>query len=469
MLLQEILRRTYPAYCKTHRLPVYLHQAVWALMSCRTAELGGHVEACPEGHVERIHYNSCKHRACPRCAFIQVQQWLSAKLALLLPCDYYHVIFTLPHALNPLWRWNVRRMTALLFAAMRATTLEFLHDPKYLGATPGMLAALHTWGQTLVLHPHLHCLITAGGVTSTGQWQEAKRSFLFPIRAVSVVFRGKFLAAIRRDLAAARLQLPPDLSEQQLQNLLNQLGRTKWNVHIRERYAHGRGVVTYLSRYLRGGPLAERRLLKASAQAVTFWYSDNTERDAQGRGTRKTLTLTAAEFLTRLLTHVPPPGLQGVRSFGLFATAARPALAACRAQLGAGEAPAAEPTAPLPQSDRPVLGRWLRPRTCPQCGRALIVRESFGPGALRAPLRRSAVPPKVKVLSPSGLRPYPATAVVCPRRAEQASRTELHSAKSPPVCLRRGATPARPPGPCLRQPAGPLAPLCNLHSSRSSD
>ena len=146
VLLQEVLRHIYPEYIKAHRLLGYLHQAVWALMACRTAELGGHVEACPEGHVERIHYNSCKHRACPRCAFLQVQQWLTAKLHLLLPCDYYHVIFTLPHALNPLWRWKVRRMTALLFTAMHDTTLEFLHDPKYLGATPGIRAALHTWG-----------------------------------------------------------------------------------------------------------------------------------------------------------------------------------------------------------------------------------------------------------------------------------------------------------------------------------
>jgi Putative transposase/Transposase zinc-binding domain len=389
VLLQEVLRRTYPDYSKTHRLPGYLHRAVWALMACRTAELGGHIEACPEGHVERIHYNSCKHRACPRCAFIQVQQWLTAKLALLLPCDYYHVIFTLPHDLNPLWRWNVRRMTALLFAAMRDTVSEFLHDEKYLGATPGILAALHTWGQTLVLHPHLHCLITAGGVTPAGQWRAAQRSFLFPIRAVSVVFRGKFLAAIRRDLEAKRLQLPPDLSEPKVHTLLNKLGRKKWNVHIRERYPHGRGVLTYVSRYLRGGPLAERRLLTADAKAVTFWYTDNQDPDAQGRGTRKPLTVTAAEFLTRLLTHVPPPGLQVVRSFGLFATSARPALAACRAQLGAGEQPAEEPAetlpAPLTPSTHPLPGHALRPRTCPQCGRALIVRETFGPGALRAP------------------------------------------------------------------------------------
>ena len=142
---------------------------------------------------------------------------------------------------------------------------------------------------------------------------------------------------------------------------------------------------TLLSRYLRGGPLAERRLLTASAEKVTFWYTDHTERDARGRGTRTPLTLPAAEFLTRLLTHVPPPGLQVVRSFGLFAPAARPALAARRAQLGAVAEPVVEPAEPPTQSDHPLPCRWLVPRTCPQCGRALLVRERFGPSALRSP------------------------------------------------------------------------------------
>jgi hypothetical protein len=206
---------------------------------------------------------------------------------------------------------------------------------------------------------------------------------------VSVVFRGKFLAAVRRDLAAGRLQLPPDLPEPQLHTLLNKLGRKKWNVHIRERYSHGRGVVRYLSRYLRGGPLAERRLLTANAEQVTFWYTDNQDLDTQGRGTRKTLPLSAEEFLSRLLTHVPPPGLQVVRSFGLFATSARPALATCRAQLGAGEEPAAAPAAaatdPNPQSAPPVPGCGLRPRTCPVCGRVLVLRETFGPSTSGLP------------------------------------------------------------------------------------
>jgi hypothetical protein len=155
----------------------------------------------------------------------------------------------------------------------------------------------------------------------------------------------------------------------------------------------GPGGVTYLRRSLRGGPLAERRLLRANTPEVTCWYTDNQDPEAQGRGTRKLLTLSAAECLPRLLTHVPPPGLQVVRSYGLFATRARLALATCRAQLGAVKAPAAELTAPLPPRARSGPGRWLRPRTCPPCGQPLLVREPFGPGALRSPpaeIRRAA-------------------------------------------------------------------------------
>jgi hypothetical protein len=304
-----------------------------------------------------------------------------------------------------------------------------------------------------VLHPHLHCLITAGGVTPEGQWREAKRSFLFPSRAVSVVFRGKVLAAVRRAVAAGRLQFPPDLTGPKVHTRLNKLGRKKWNVHIRERYPHGRGVLTDLSRYLRGGPLAERRLLTATAQAVTFWYTDNQDLDAKGRGTRKTLTVSTEEFLTRLLTHVPSPGLQVVRSYGLFATAARPALATCRALLEGQEA-AAAPAAPPPQSATPRPCPVLVPRTCPQCGRALIRRESFGPGALRSP-PRSVVRPEV--LSPAGTCSCPAPAVVYPPRAEAEPSQGVHQAKSYPLGPLCSAPVSWLPGRGLCRSSGPLA------------
>src|SRR5215472_10053203 len=174
------------------------------------------------------------------------------------------VIFTLPHELNPLWLANVPVMTTLLFQAVRDTLGTLLADPKYLGAQPGILAALHTWSQTLVLHPHLHCLITGGGLTPAGQWVAVRHGFLLPARVVVAVFRGKMVDAIRRTLARGELVLPEPMGPQQVLNLLNRLGhptKTKWNVRIMERYRHGAGVVTYLARYLRGGPLTNGRLV----------------------------------------------------------------------------------------------------------------------------------------------------------------------------------------------------------------
>ena len=206
--LQTIFQDAFPAYEQTHPLPAHVRRAARAIMQCRTAALGGHVQACPDGHMARIWYNSCRHRACPQCAYLQTERWLAFQQARLLACDHYHVIFTLPHELNPLWLANVPVMTTLLFQAVRDTLGTLLADPKYLGAQPGIIAALHTWSQTLVLHPHLHCLVTGGGLTPAGQWVAVRHGFLLPARVVMAVFRGKMVAAIRQTLARGALALP---------------------------------------------------------------------------------------------------------------------------------------------------------------------------------------------------------------------------------------------------------------------
>ncbi len=160
LTVQQIFQAGYAVFAQGHRLPDYVRRAAWAILVCRTAVLGGHVQACPEGHIERVWYNSCRHRLCPQCSWLQIERWLASQKARLLACDHYHVIFTLPDELRGLWLTNVRPMTNLLFATVWETLGELLSDPKYLGAQPGLIAALHTWSQTLVLHPHLHCIVT---------------------------------------------------------------------------------------------------------------------------------------------------------------------------------------------------------------------------------------------------------------------------------------------------------------------
>src|SRR5215467_4246090 len=182
--LQTIFQAAFPAYEQRHALPAHVRRAAHAIMQCRTAALGGHVQACPDGHMSRIWYNSCRHRSCPQCAYLQTERWLAFQQARLLACDHYHVIFTLPHELNPLWLANIPVMTTLLFQAVRDTLGALLGDPKYLGAQPGIIAALHTWSQTLVLHPHVHCLVTGGGLTPDGHWKAVHNGFLLPARVV---------------------------------------------------------------------------------------------------------------------------------------------------------------------------------------------------------------------------------------------------------------------------------------------
>jgi hypothetical protein len=229
--LQTIFQDAFPVYEQRHALPAHVRRAAHAIMQCRTAALGGHVQACPDGHMARIWYNFCRPQSCPQCAYLQTERWLALQRARLLACDHYHVIFTLPHDLNPLWLANVPVMTTLLFQAVRATLSALLADPKYLGAQPGILAALHTWSQTLVLHPHVHCLVTGEGLTVEGQWKAVRHGFLLPVRVVMAVFRGKLLAAIRQALARAELGLPEGMRPHQLLNLLQRLGhprKTNW-------------------------------------------------------------------------------------------------------------------------------------------------------------------------------------------------------------------------------------------------
>ena len=389
--LQTIFQDAFPAYEQRHALPAHVRRAAHALMQCRTAALGGHIQACPDGHVARVWYNSCRHRSCPQCAYLQTERWLALQRARLLACDHYHVIFTLPHELNPLWLANVPVMTTLLFQAVRDTLSTLLADPKYLGAQPGILAALHTWSQTLVLHPHVHCLVTGGGLTADGSWKAVRNGFLLPARVVMAVFRGKMLDALRRALARDALVLPEAMRPQQFLNLLNRLGhptKTRWNVHIMERYAHGAGVVTYLARYLRGGPLKNARLVAYDGDCVTFTSRARQEEADAGPASPPRMTLPVADFLQRWLLHVPVPQTRVVRCYGLYHPTHAAALTSCRTAFGQ-----------LPMEAPPALD-WqtvcaqqgdAHPERCPTCGQRLVCTSVIPRGGAPPPVRAGAL------------------------------------------------------------------------------
>ena len=368
-MITKALRLGFAAFEKANPLPGYVRSAVRLMLMCRTAALGGHVESCPDGHFHRVWYNSCGHRFCPKCAFLRIEKWLLGWKSRLLATDHYHVIFTIPEELNGLWLCNVRLMASLLFWALSRTLLELLSDEKYLGVLPGIIATLHTWGRILVLHPHIHCLITGGGLTNNGKWKVVNNGYLIPIRVVMPVFRGKFIYAVRKALRDGNLTLPSGMRSQQLENLLNKLGRKKWNVHIRQRCPGGTRVLVYLGRYISGGPISKSRLIEVTEDRVLFRYADNKDLDEDKRPINKVMSLSLSDFIRRLLLHVPVPGLQYVRSYGIYANTKRPELAQCREQLGQDSLEGPEP---LGWENALAKVSEKHPERCPICGKQLV-------------------------------------------------------------------------------------------------
>lgn len=368
--IQNIMRLGWPAYEKFHSLPGYVRFAVSALLACRTAVLGGHVQGCPDRHFKRHWYNSCKHRLCPQCAYILVERWLQKQRARLLGTDHYHVIFTVPHELNEIWLLNSKIMTGILFKAVRDTLFDFIEDESHVGGTPGIIASMHTWSQTIILHIHLHCLITGGALGQDGTWRQPKRDTLLPYKAVMIKYRGKFLAYIDAAIKQEQIRLPACMNRQQWVNLRNKLGRkVKWNVNFRERYTSGLGVVVYLARYLRGGPISNHRILKCDGKEVAFTYRINGEKSNK----KSKMTLPIGQFIQRYLLHVPVPHLKRVHYYGLYGPGNKDKLDACRKMFG--QLPVGE-TEFLTWQEYCEKQGEQHPERCPECGKKLIVLET---------------------------------------------------------------------------------------------
>lgn len=326
--LQKIFTENYQAYAACHALPLKHLKAADAIMNCRTSLMGGQIQYCPKGHESKIQYHSCRHRSCPKCAKFPKIQWAHKQQARLLQCDHYHVVFTIPHELLTLWRYNTAWFTQALFQSVRDTLMELLEDKKYLNATPGIIMALHTWGRNLSSHPHLHCLVSAGGLTKGEKWKSVENDFLLPIKVVKLVYRGKLMERIINAIKLEEIVLPPDAKPFQIIGEIKQLYKKEWSVRIQERYSHGAGVMKYLAKYVKGGPINERRIIQSNDKFVTFEYKDHRT------NSNKVLKLSTHEFMTRILWHVPEPGLHTIRHFGLYSHQSYRKRALCRVELG---------------------------------------------------------------------------------------------------------------------------------------
>ena len=382
-IVQRVFRDHYSSYREQHALSVRERRAAAHLMSCRTPEQGYHVWSCPSGDYQLKQANSCKHRSCPLCGAAETERWVQAQQAQALPCAYHQIVFTLPHDLHPLWLYNRAIFTNLFFRAAWAALQAFCGDSRWLGAEPGALAVFQSWGETLNTHVHLHVLITAGGLTPEGRWRSSSNGFLFPARALAVRFRGRMRAELLRALAAEPLSLPPSTDATDWRQKLNRLGRQHWHVQIQPPYTHPRGLILYLARYLRRGPIAESRIRAYHREHLTITYK---RPDEHRHGTFR---LPPPEFIRRLLVHVPPKGLRVVRAYGLFHHRRRIQLAQARAQL--------LPTTAVTGRDRPHANDCSATETvlrfavrrCPHCNARLAVTyRSYpirdGPGRLAA-------------------------------------------------------------------------------------
>ena len=329
------------------RLTAVQRQAWRAIERCRTAALGGQLAVCERcGHQVPV-YHSCRNRHCPRCQSAARERWLAAREAELLPIPYFHVVFTLPHQLGALAQGHPRLIYELLFRAASATLLRFGRDPRQLGGELGLVAILHTWGQTLVQHVHLHCVVTGGALAPDGaRWIRARRGFLFPVRALSVVFRGTFLDALERAFAEGRFHFTgasaPLQDPARFARLTRRLRRRKWVVYAKRPFAGPRQVLRYLGRYTHRVALTNERLLALDEQSVRFTWKDYAD-----HARRKTMTLDGVEFLRRFLLHIVPRGFVRIRHYGLLANAQKAKkLARCRELLACTTTPAPEPRTP---------------------------------------------------------------------------------------------------------------------------
>src|SRR5262252_3311919 len=279
----DILRAHGQAYAARHPVSALQAAVMRRLVACRTAALGGHIDACGRCGYTRVSYNSCRDRHCPKCQGVKRAAWLEARLERLLPVEHFHVVFTLPVALHPLVLHHPRRLYDLLFQAASQTLLTLAADPKRLGAQLGITAILHTWGQNLLFHPHLHCVVTGGGLSLDGQrWIAGKRHFFLPVRVVGKLFRGKFLAGLKKAYQAGQLTLTGSVlplgDPRAFQQLLQQLYSNNWVVYAKRPFGGATQVFRYLGRYSHRVAIANSRLASMEHDRVSFrWkaYSDN--------------------------------------------------------------------------------------------------------------------------------------------------------------------------------------------------
>jgi hypothetical protein len=384
----HIFRAFGAAYRDAHAQKMSLRhlRAMRAIEICRTAELGGHVEECDRCGALRISYNSCRNRHCPKCQCLDKERWLEARKRDMLPVSYFHVVFTLPQDVRPIALRNQRVIYTILFKAASGTLKELAKDPTHLGAEIGFIAILHSWSQTLIDHPHIHCIVTGGGLSLDGKrWISCKKSFFIPVKILSRLFRGKFLAYLREAHDLGKLVFPGKIAHLKgkpaFEAMVTDLYRHEWVVYCKPPFKNAETVIDYLGRYTHRVALSNDRLVKFKGDQVTIRY-----RDADDSDTIKCMTLDAFEFIRRFLLHILPDQFMKIRHYGILSNRNRTTkLPKCKEILGVSTNQNHEVEKP---SWEELLTRitGIDPRLCPHCGKGkMLLKEVLLPTINRAP------------------------------------------------------------------------------------
>lgn len=318
----DIFRQYANHYRTTHKVSYQQQKVINAILQCRTARLGGHMNACDSCGVTDISYNSCRNRHCPKCQTVDKLRWVAKRQSELLPVPYFHVVFTLPHELNCLINSNAALLYDLLFKATTETLLTFGHDPKRLGGQIGGTQVLHTWGQALTHHPHLHCIIPGGALTDSGEWVSTRSNYLFPVKAMGRYFKKCYLKYLQQHYESKVLKYHGQAlryeDEREFKKFCNILWEKDWVVYGKKPFSSAENVVNYLGRYTHKSALSNCRLINLSERKVSFYWRDYRDNNKQ-----KVMTLDVDEFIRRYLQHVLPARFMRIRQIGFMANRAK--------------------------------------------------------------------------------------------------------------------------------------------------
>ena len=377
--VQDVFLASFDEYRGSHLVPLQAQKTAKAIMECRTQALGGHTDVCPDCGYSRQSYNSCRNRHCPKCQTVRKEQWIGKRKQDVLDVKHFHTVFTIPAQLNALVLQNPRKLYELLFRASGETVRELTSDPKYLGATVGYMSILHSWGSNMSFHPHIHMVVTAGGIAPDGRWKPTRGRFFLPVRVLSSLFRGKFLSGCKSLYARDELSLKGEngnaVSHNAFSSLIDGCFKKDWVVYSKEPFGGAEGVFEYLGRYTHRLVISNNRILSVGNGMTSFLW-----KDYRDESKLKETTLSNEEFIRRFLLHVLPHGFTRIRHYGLYSSRNkskrlelyRMALAA-RFRSKRNKKKDKKLETPFEIVVR-ILGR--DPRFCPRCG-SLLNQQSL--------------------------------------------------------------------------------------------